>query len=420
MSPGHSPSGAEDESRRLRESRVFCMLPWTHLSVAPGGKALPCCAYSNKRPVGDTRLNSLEEIWNSPDMRRLRLDMLAGKESPGCEHCYALEGSVGTYRQFANRTFARHYPRVAATAADGSAGKLNMPYMDIRFSNLCNFRCRMCDSRFSSSWFEEEKALGAPRSEKALLTSGDLWPQIEPLIPSLERISFLGGEPLLMDEHYRLLDLLLEKKLTRVELHYNTNFSKMIHKGRDVMRMWDRFENVQVSASLDGMGKRGEYLRTGQDWEEVVRNRERMFQTCPRVSFGIAPTINVMNVLHIPDFHKEWVERGFIRVDDGSYFSLLRSPPEYSIQILPGHLKRKAVEKYLEYVDRFLEPRGHDGATARSAFMGVLHFLNASDETARLGRFRERTRRLDALRGESFTDIFPELAELMLPREGKP
>src|SRR6202021_819386 len=97
----------------LKESRVFCMLPWTHMNVAVNGDVRPCCMTHSDHPIGDARRQSLQEIWNSPEQRRLRRSMLEGKQSPGCVSCYELEGSSpDSYRLWANRRFAEHFAKV--------------------------------------------------------------------------------------------------------------------------------------------------------------------------------------------------------------------------------------------------------------------------------------------------------------------
>jgi hypothetical protein len=215
-----------------------------------------------------------------------------------------------------------------------------------------------------------------------------------------------------MDECYQILKILIARKMFHVRLMFNTNFSITVFKGNDIMRLWDQFENVEVGASLDAAGRRGEYIRKGLRWKQVLDNRERMFKVCPRVWFHLDPTMTVMNVLHFPDFYTDWLRMGYIRptLNAGN---LLFDPPEYCIQILPEHLKGQVVEKYENCIDKVLKPYGQEGEGAISRFRFILKFLAARDMTDHLDRFRERTRQLDGSRNEKFTDVFPELAELM-------
>jgi hypothetical protein len=357
----------------------------------------------NSMPLGTLRESTLKELWDSEGIRRLRLRMLRGERSPQCAKCYELEGSgLPSPRQRVNRDFAHHFPAATATSEDGTCGGLRMAYMDVRFSNLCNFRCRTCCPELSSAW-QEAGGVRTPTRDPE-----ELWRQLEPLLPGLEEVYFAGGEPLLMEEHYRLLERLVELELFHVRLLYNTNFSVTVSKGRNAMRLWDLFKTVRVGASLDAMGKRGECLRKGQDWDAVVRNRERMSATCPRAEFHIAATWSAMNALHLPDFHAEWVRKGYIRPGD-LHLNILLCPEEYRAQVLPERLKRRVAER----VEAHLRDLGREAEGVAAQYRAALAFMNAEDRSGELGRFRERTLALDRARGESFAETFPELAELM-------
>ena len=294
-----------------------------------------------------------------------------------------------------------------------------MPYMSIAFSNLCNLRCRMCDAQRSSGWYPESRQLSGGAPSGLVHPTKDpenLLRQIEPLLPSLEEISFHGGEPLLIDEHYRILDRLIELRLFHVQLKYSTNLSVTQYQGRDVMRLWDRFERVEVMASLDASGRRGEYLRKGLVWEQAVDNRRRMRKDCPRVDFRVSATLTAMNALHLPDFHRECVESGFVALR-GMQITFLRTPEEYQARVLPRHLKLLALEKYQEHIERFIRPRDpldrfHPRSMERR-FKAAGAFLKTASAPHELAAFKARTRELDLLRGENLAEVFPELADLM-------
>jgi MoaA/NifB/PqqE/SkfB family radical SAM enzyme len=400
----------------LSRSDVFCILPWIHLNVETDGRVLACCDASWDLPLGDLQVSTFQEVWNSEETRRLRLNMLEGKPSSACAQCYeSQKARIPSAREANNKRFARHLPEVERTRPDGSLETMRMPYMDIRFSNVCNFRCRMCGPRASSDWFEDGTRLwGGLSHAKFLAPTKDpreLWRQIEPLLPHLEEIYFAGGEPLLQKEHYLILNFLLDRGLTDVRLRYSTNFSVMNHQGRDVMALWDKFRTVRVAASLDGMGRRGEYLRKGLVWEQVLRNRERMSKTCPRTEFGVSTRVNIMNSLHLPDFHTHLLETEFL--EPGMFwFTPLRFPEEYRIQALPPEIKCRVAEKFERHAEKIIGLYGDAAKTEAELYRSALTIMAEEDRTDLLPRFRERTAKLDAMRGEKFSDVFPELAEL--------
>jgi hypothetical protein len=146
-------------------------------------------------------------------------------------------------------------------------------------------------------------------------------------------------------------------------------------------------------------------------WDQVRRNRERLAAACPRVEFRVAATLNIMNSLDLPDFHARLLETGFI--EPGMFrFTMLATPEEYHIQALPPSLKRLAAEKFERHAERLLARYGAPAKDEANAFQSASAFIAAEDKTDRLPLFRERTERLDAIRGEKFSEVFPELAEL--------
>ena len=395
----------------LGESKVFCVLPWLGLNIAPNGDVYPCCAFVNDSPVGSLRTARLEEIWNSESWRDVRRRMLAGEEVPQCRRCYELEavGSCSLRQQFQQVIFSRP-AQVRDTNADGSLDRFAPANLDIRFSNRCNFKCRYCTPQKSARWRDdcEPGAIDTPTKK-----TEDLLRQLGPILAGLDQINFSGGEPLLTPEHYQLLGLLIEKKKTYVRLNYSTNFSVTTLGGRDVFELWKGFtDEVVVAASLDAMGGRGEYIRKNQDWSQVVENRERMLRVCPRVRFSLAPTLSVMNALHLPEFHKAWIEQGYVEPRNIAIGFVL-DPEEFRAQILPEHLKREMAARYERHMEWLSARYGSDAAGAVAQFKAALDFTRAQDRSGLLDRFRRTTRSLDAMRGERFESVFPELAELM-------
>jgi len=404
-SRGDGPADATQE-------QVFCMLPWTYLHVRADGSSRPCCMWSGS-PLANARSAPLAGLWNSPVMKALRADMMNGRPVAGCERCYEDERSgFWSMRQRNLVEWDRHRSRIGLTAPDGTLPPRPVPSVDIRFSNVCNLRCRTCDPTQSSAWAADAQALGSPVEggaiQKPYADWDSLWRQLQPLLEEgLEEMVFFGGEPLIMEEHYRILDFLIARGFTSVRLRYNTNFSTLRFQGRDVIDLWSRFRDVRVIASLDGSGRRGEYLRKGLCWDAAVANREEMLRRCPEVVFSISATLSIFNALHLPDFHREWGEKGYIDRDEFA-LNMLVAPEIYRAQALPPALKQRVLEAYRRHQETFLDA---DGSAAHD-FAAAAHFIAAQDRSEQLPGFVAMTRRLDQLRGEDCREVFPELAAL--------
>jgi radical SAM protein with 4Fe4S-binding SPASM domain len=402
----------------LSESKTFCMYPWIHLHAYPTGEVHPCCHAEWKVPaLGSAHESSLEQIWNSPAQRKLRQDMLTETLNPACGRCYEQEESgFFSGRKSANKHHGHHIDRVDSTQEDGTLEQFEMTYWDIRFSNLCNLRCRTCGPTFSSQWYQDQIQLVGPQwgiANKALNIAGrdknDMWQQLMPHLDYVEKIYFAGGEPLLMEEHYNILEELVRRGRFDVKLIYNTNFTHTQLKDRSVFEYWKLFESVGVGASLDDSGARGEYIRKGTDWATIESNRKQMLEICPEVDFYISPTLSILNALHLPDFHRDWVEQGLIKPQDLN-LNILQDGEHFRIDIAPQNYKDQIVEKYQAHLD-WLRPL--DRLTrATVGFESAIKYINAVDNTHLIDVFWKRTHELDAIRNENILDIIPELEAL--------
>jgi radical SAM protein with 4Fe4S-binding SPASM domain len=408
---------SKKEQHLLADSSVFCIYPWIHLNANPDGRAYPCCMTEHSAPVGNTKTQTLEQIWNDNPMQQIRKDMLADRPIEGCKRCYEQE-SAGFFsgRQSANKHHGHHISRVLETNEDGTVDRFEMVYWDIRFSNLCNLKCRSCGHLYSSQWYQDQARLAGPiwKAENRALnyagrTETDMWEQLIPHLDYVEQIYFAGGEPLMMEEHYRILDELERRNRFDVRLIYNTNFTHIKLKDREVFDYWKRFHSVSVGASLDGMGDRGEYIRKGTNWAQVERNRATMMEVCPNVDFYVSSTLSIMNALHLPDFHKAWVEQGFIRPQDLNV-NLLLDPRHYRIDIAPADYRREIIEKIQNHLN-WLQPLDRLNR-ATTGFESAINFLTTSDNSQLLSLFWNKTHELDNIRKENILDVIPELSRI--------
>lgn len=442
----------------LKKSKTFCILPWTHIHAHPTGEAYPCCqAELGIGKIGNCREKSLKEIWYDVPMQNLRQDMLSETPNKTCGRCYENENTgVRSLRQSANKHHGHHIKKI-------NDNPFELIYWDIRFSNLCNLKCRSCGHIFSSQWHGDQKKvllssywnnvkgpdwpstppmnfqqfeelpnnvkdelindfggeilkhLETVRTLPALLYSGktetDMWEQLEPHLEFVEQIYFAGGEPLLMEEHYQILDELDRRKMHNVRLIYNTNFTHTDLKGRSVFDYWSKFKSVAIGASLDASGIRAEYIRKGTKWEVIEQNRIKMQQLCPQVDFYISPTLSIMNAMHLPDFHREWVNKGLIGVQDINV-NILQDPAHYRIDIAPSEYKQRLItlyQKHLEWIASIGDPLGR----ATQGFEAAITFMNSDDKSYLINKFWEKTNELDSIRREKCTDIIPELKALL-------
>jgi len=407
----------EQEQFLLTKSSTFCMYPWIHFHAYPTGSAYPCCMADMQFPIGDMRKNTIKEIWNQAPMTEIRRQMLNEQPVSACNRCYEQE-SIGVVsgRMSANKHHGHLIDRTHETKPDGTLDRFELTYWDIRFSNLCNLSCRSCGHIFSSSWYQDQAKLAGPewkKTHKVLNYAGrfetDAWDQLVEHIEHVEQIYFAGGEPLLMEEHYKILDELVQQKKFNVRLIYNTNFTHTHLKDRSVFEYWKLFDSVSIGASLDGSGPHGEYIRKGTQWNKIEQNRHDMMQICPDVDFYISPTLSIMNAWHLPDFHRDWVARGFIKPQDLNV-NILQDPTHYRIDIAPMKYKQRLRIKYQEHIEWLKNQDPLERAS--EGFKSAINFMMASDNTHLIDTFWRKTHELDAIRNEKLLDTIPELEAL--------
>jgi len=406
----------------IRSSKHFCILPWLHLHGLPDSRVLPCCVSDFNQTYGDLKKNSLKEVWNNSKFRSMRKLMLADKPVHSCRKCYELEESnVTTMRKRMNEKFINHSGLIKNTKEDGSLVNPKMVYLDFRFSNICNFKCRGCSPALSTKWYEDHQKLWEFKSDKPKLINAtndnpDLWSQLEEMLPTIEVAYFAGGEPLLMDEHYECLQFFIDHGMGNVELSYNTNLSILNFKQYDLISMWKKFKQIDIMVSVDEIEGRGEYFRSGLNWENLIKNLRTVQAELPDCYIHINCTISLFNISRIPEIHSYFYENDFIN-HDGLALNTLQDPIEYRSQLLPLKMKKeisKKLQNYIEQLDTKYPLSWHEDSWNNliNNVKNQITFMNAEDLEPKIPEFKILTQKLDKIRGEKFEEVFPDLKEL--------
>ncbi len=381
--------------------------------IKQNSQVYPCCFGTEVESFGDVREDDFLDLANGEPMKALRRNMLEGRPSAHCTRCYDAEAAGFTsLRQHKNKEFAQYLQRCRSTAPDGHVDDFQLKYLDIRFSNICNFKCRFCGHASSSLWYDEYKMLfpgfDRPRILKAGKSDDDLWQQIEKTLSHVEHIYFAGGEPLIMKEHYMALHKLIELGRTDVTLSYNTNMSLLRYKDDAVVELWKQFDNVHLGISVDGIGKRAEYIRKGTVWPTFLSNIKTVKEKCPHVTMRGNLTITLFNVMTFADIFR-YLDSSNLFDDQPLDINFLNDPPFYCVQILPPEMKKRAagpITQLATALDR------SDRRSEASSIRAITNFMNAADGTEHLPAFFTRTDKLDGFRSEDFETTFPELAGL--------
>jgi hypothetical protein len=283
---------------------TLCMAPWTHTYLSPQTERRMCCASrepaQNFEQYIDTKAGTgryvpitLEEHWNSDHMRSVRRRMMAGETLPECDVCNNKLLNTDVYRSYFWGLFGHKYEEAMNSTDITGYTTMKPVSWDYRFSNLCNFKCRMCGDMLSSAWESEERKHNmidwsnpknnwmSPEIKREITQFQDT--QIEAEFAQaveehrVEEIYWVGGEPLMYEQHWRYMKRIIELgDGPKLYARYNTNLSRVDYGNSNLYS--DLLANIrdwQICASIDGTGRIGEYIRTGLDWSTFLENFKR-------------------------------------------------------------------------------------------------------------------------------------------------
>jgi len=413
---------AVNNDGHFKDDGVFCAMPWVHLHVTQNGNVTPCCQapWGDEAKFGNINTSTIQEVWKGKRFEDFRKQMIKGKPAPACSRCYEKE-EMGwiSLREITNDKYENEINDLIQNKFHSSSYETPV-YFDIRFSNVCNLKCRICNFSSSSSWYNDDLALGNIKPETPALTTSIIdeekfFREFREQIGSIKEVYFAGGEPLMMEQHYQILEFLIETGNTQCKLFYNTNLSRLKFKGFDILELWKQFDYVNLAVSLDDIGERLEYQRKNAKWEQMVSNFETIKREANNVDLMISPTISVFNILSITEMHLELFNKGYVRVED-VVPTLLVYPLEFNIRNLSKELKKIAEKRIEEHViwleNQSVEDQKKMDYVLRQ-YRNIINYLNHDgDEKARLN-FPQKIAKLDALRDEDFVSVFPELKSLI-------
>ena len=403
----------------LTKSKTFCMIPWVHLHTSPLGVAAPCCiseSASTVNGMGNAKTQSFMELVNSEKMKELRVDMINEVSNTECTKCYDQEQvDVKSFRQDTNSKYKNYYEEALAnTTSEGEVTQFKMKYFDIRFSNICNFKCRSCGSEFSTQWEQED--IKSKVSYARIIPKNDnpkFLQEVVDQIQFMDTAYFAGGEPLITEEHYILLEEMIKQKRTDIQLRYNTNLSNLKFKDKDLLSLWKHFNHrIDISASIDHYGERAEYIRHGTNWSTVEENFAAVKKT-PYINLTMNTVLSVFNLLTIHEFYQYLIDK-LLYIPTDHVYSLynMSDPVHISGHILPNEYKLKgkeSLEKYIKILNDNKFKNKH--LTQPEQSLNWLFSKNTWEEQK--DKFRSEIQRLDNLRNEDFSKTFPELAGLL-------
>jgi hypothetical protein len=305
----------------LLKNPHFCVVPWTHTYLSPQSERRLCCAsrekssfvnqYIDREKADSKEYNpvSLKQHWNSEYMKNIRKKMLSGEKLSECEVCDEQILSLSTYRHwFTKELFSNRLSSIIEMTNPDGFTELEAISFDYRFNNACNFKCRTCGDQFSSSWEIENQMAGdyktycepwfEPANKEKIkhfqntVVENEFAEAVR--AKTIRELYWVGGEPLVWKQHWQYMEEIIDLNYANeVYARYNTNLSQIERNGKNLFTdLLPHFKAYMISASIDGAGEIGEFIRTGLNWKKWLKN----FEEGLRASVGRADNSMLFDV----------------------------------------------------------------------------------------------------------------------------
>ena len=447
-------------------NKAWCPLPWMSLNVRNNGDLRVCCNANVSKNQGlitkeDGTVYNLgkdhfDDVRNAELLKEIRKSILKEEFHSSCVRCQSeTEAGMQSRAHWEERNWRHVIDEKKAkeiTNEDGSIDvKINpIKYLDLRFGNLCNLKCRMCGPTDSNQWYDDTVKLwgntykdsgqviklvqnkkGKYEPEVNIYNwyeNPNFWSDMESIIPTVERLYIVGGEPLLIDQHYDFLQKCVDmNRAQKIILEYNTNITNIPQRAWNI---WKHFAKVNIGMSVDAVGPLNDYIRYPSNWNKIEENMRKLDVAEGDFKIWWAATIQAYNLVQLPDIMMWKIKQNFKRVNKNVSDKPIISPhplhnpnflnvkifPEESKKWITNHFESEKVKaKEIIFDLDFLSDHGKQ--LNYTWFCNVLdHYNNymwAKDYSNLLDKFWHYTNTLDRTRSESLKDVCPRTWELL-------
>ena len=407
----------------------FCVLPWIHSFVNIDGDYQVCCTSEefHNTIIGDngkrlTVMDNLpiQEVMNSQYMKNLRIKMLNGDWDKLCTRCKITEDNDGCSRRIIENKNYQHLLRelIDQTQKDGSIQN-EIVSADYRLGNLCNLQCRMCNPQSTYLWIKEWNTI-KPKWEhykeyrieefKNLdwINSHSLIIDIKNKVHKLQHLHFAGGEPLIVPQMKRILEICIEEKVAQnICLTYNTNITKLPPQ---VINLWKEFKEVRLLASIDAFGDLNSYIRYPSKWEVIDKNLKTLDENYKDINVSevlLSTTVQILNIFHLDKLYDYLSQFKFIK--KAPNLVNLHVPIYFQTTYLPQELKKESEQKLLNVIPKIKDEIHPSDQYLIDNIQQIINFMNSKDNSKNILQFLRFQILFDKKRKLNIFDVFPEL-----------
>jgi len=381
----------------------FCVMPFIHSFVTPNIIS-PCCAYTKK-----IQLNSKTQYWSSEQLKNIQQNMLNNVRDTGCNICWEKEDrGYSSLRQHSNQIYATHIDQIKQN------NKQDNPfYLDLRLGNLCNLKCRMCTSEWSSQIAGEildnpnEDWIDTPK-QKVIELDNDTWELLDQWIPYVRRVFMTGGEPTIIKRNLDYINKIITSGQSRnVELIFTTNATNINQNFIDIGK---NFKSVSYNVSIDAVGELANYIRYPSNWQTINDNLKKI-----GTGVSLNTTIQWLNMTRLNEIF-EFIEKCGISFG-GIWFQLVTHPKYLDPIYAPKFMKEKCISDITNFLNsEFLNAEKYNNilyGELKQSLQQVKAFLTTNlNNVKHTEEFLKRMEILDRLRGQKLFTVLPELKQI--------
>lgn len=398
----------------------LCAAPFVSFYTGLNHQVKSCCAMMD--PIGYSDKDTFENIMNSETAKSIRRKLMNNEFPPECASCADYErdtGEIAGVRKFSNR-LVKDTSFLDKTLPDGTLYTQTPVFLDLLFSNKCNFACMGCDPTLSSTIADKytdayDILFDREYPRQNWQNKSDIIDYILKYKDSIRLLHFNGGEPFMQTEVHEILDVLLKNNLqNQIRIWSHTNGSIKKYKGVDVvedyLKHWG--SNCEISLSHDMHNERGEYVRYGlvtKKWEE---NFQRI--TDANILINIHTSYNIFNCLHLCDLFEYY--KNHLNHKGLFTLSYWQNPMPFSAPF--AQVDEKILQEANNQLNEMQMQLGGKYGTQNIAWntRELRNFLNIQWSDEQLvdlkNRFKKSIAKFDQLRGTNFVETFPELRSL--------
>lgn len=384
-------------------SSSFCVAKWKQVTMHLQNGMNHSCHHPKTHvvPVAEIKFNPTA-LHNSEYKKQQRKLMLEGKRPAECDYCWRVEDNNTRSDDDSQSVYSdRIYKSADPWALPFVEDIRNKPwdddvdpsYVEVSFSNVCNFKCSYCAPHISSQWMEEIEKYGSyPTSSKF---NNLEWLKSEKMMPipnreenpyvdafwswwptmynSLHHFRITGGEPLLNKNTFQVLDYIIANPNPNLEVSINTNmnppdelFDKFLEKVKIIINE-KKLKKFKLFTSAEAHGKQSEYIRFGMDYNKWLRNIHRVYKEIPGIEFTIMSTYNLLSLTSYVKFLDDIldIKKRYGSIDDPRNPMLLdipylRHPNHQAIFIMEPEML-SMLENQVNYMYNNLESSNNSG-----------------------------------------------------------